>query len=244
MKTILKTLILLSFLSMKAQVDPILDYTWTIEKIVTENETITADLNPFGEFDKFTLTDGFVLENMTFYYFLFGNCESDLSFDDDLNFYYYLSGCTLSEDSSEIATFFNEVFVLENTDLLDIDNESLPDPYGPLTYDFRIEGEIIYLDITNSLGDVATFWASTLSSESFEANKFSIYPNPVNNNLNIQSENRDIQIIEIYNLNGKLVLQHKYNLNEAIDVSSLAKGLYLLKVQTENGSFTKKLVKE
>jgi hypothetical protein len=229
---------------MKAQVDPILDYTWTIEKIVTENETITADLNPFGEFDKFTLTDGFVLENMTFYYFLFGNCESDLSFDDDLNFYYYLSGCTLSEDSSEIATFFNEVFVLENTDLLDIDNESLPDPYGPLTYDFRIEGEIIYLDITNSLGDVATFWASTLSSESFEANKFSIFPNPVNNNLNIQSENRDIQIIEIYNLNGKLVLQHKYNLNEAIDVSSLAKGLYLLKVQTEAGSITKKLVKK
>ena len=244
MKTILKTLILLSFLSMKAQVDPILDYTWTIEKIVTENETITADLNPFGEFDKFTLTDGFVLENMTFYYFLFGNCESDLSFDDDLNFYYYLSGCTLSEDSSEIATFFNEVFVLENTDLLDIDNESLPNPYGPLTYDFRIEGEIIYLDITNSLGDVATFWASTLSSESFEANKFSIYPNPVNNNLNIQSENRDIQIIEIYNLNGKLVLQHKYNLNEAIDVSSLAKGLYVLKVQTEAGSITKKLVKK
>ena len=57
MKTIIKTILLFFFINTTAQVAPILDHTWTIEKIVTQDETIMADLNAFGEYDQFNLLE-------------------------------------------------------------------------------------------------------------------------------------------------------------------------------------------
>lgn len=244
MKTILKTIILFSIITLNAQQAPLLDHEWTIEKIVTEDEVIMADLNPFGEYDQFMLEDESVLDNTTFFYFLFGSCESYLSFDQDLaHFYYYVLGCTLSDDSSQIAIFFNEVFVLENTDEVTMENEFYPKAYGPFIYEFREDEDFIYLDITNSVGDVATFWASTLSSSNFEESDFTIYPNPVTNQLYIESQEA-FQRVEVFTINGKRILEVDHQENQPMDVSSLPSGMYMLKIETENGSITKKLVKE
>jgi hypothetical protein len=70
-----------------------------------------------------------------------------------------------------------------------------------------------------------------------------IYPNPVSNIVYIENKSfNKITSLNIYNLLGKLVLSTTENFHQ-LDVSSLKSGLYFLKVQTEKGEVTKKLIK-
>jgi len=70
------------------------------------------------------------------------------------------------------------------------------------------------------------------------ADDFIIYPNPFAHKLTIQSKNgTEISSIEIVNLTGQIVAT-------STDVSSLSKGIYILKVTTDNGVAVTKFVKE
>jgi uncharacterized delta-60 repeat protein len=84
---------------------------------------------------------------------------------------------------------------------------------------------------------------ASLSTTSFDAaNAFVIYPNPVQDVLHLQSNNfTTIKAVKIYDLQGKVVLQ---DTNDTINVSNLAKGLYIVKIVTEEGEVTKKFIKE
>jgi uncharacterized delta-60 repeat protein len=83
----------------------------------------------------------------------------------------------------------------------------------------------------------------SLSTTSFDAaNAFVIYPNPVQNVLHLQSNNfTSIKAVKIYDLQGKVVLQET---NDTLNVSNLSKGLYIVKISTEEGEVTKKFIKE
>jgi endonuclease I len=88
---------------------------------------------------------------------------------------------------------------------------------------------------------------STLSSSKIPDLDFKIYPNPISDNiLYIQSYSTNkITTIEIYNLLGSLVFKQNLNPNSnQINVSNLNKGIYLIKLNSEKGSFTKKMVKQ
>jgi uncharacterized delta-60 repeat protein len=85
---------------------------------------------------------------------------------------------------------------------------------------------------------------STLSSPSYvKNNSVSLWPNPTQNNLNINTSNNSITAISIYNFEGKLIYENT-NSNTTIDVSNFASGLYLAKITTEKGTITKKFIKE
>jgi len=80
----------------------------------------------------------------------------------------------------------------------------------------------------------------TLSTQRIETDKLSIFPNPVKEILRISSiKNFNY---EIYDLLGKQILCKRNSENE-INVSSLAKGMYILKIEKEgeisNQKFTK-----
>lgn len=62
------------------------------------------------------------------------------------------------------------------------------------------------------------------------------YPNPAKDLLNI---NGSFSSVDIYNLFGKLVLSSEYV--NPINVSSLANGIYILKITTEKGIHSKKV---
>jgi uncharacterized delta-60 repeat protein len=83
----------------------------------------------------------------------------------------------------------------------------------------------------------------SLSTSSFDAaNAFVIYPNPAQNVLHLQSNNfTSIKAVKIYDLQGKVVLE---DTNDTINVSNLSKGLYIVKISTEEGEVTKKFMKE
>ena len=69
-----------------------------------------------------------------------------------------------------------------------------------------------------------------------------IYPNPTLTHLNIDTglEIREITIIDI---TGKLIKTIKQNTND-INVADLSNGIYFLKLVTDEGTITKKFVKQ
>lgn len=75
-----------------------------------------------------------------------------------------------------------------------------------------------------------------------ETMQIDIFPNPANIFLSIVSEDNEIQKVEIINGNGKSILSYK-NLNmHHIDVSSLSKGVYFVRVFFEQMTITKKII--
>jgi len=83
---------------------------------------------------------------------------------------------------------------------------------------------------------------ATLSNKDFELiTGLSLYPNPVSNILNIDSQ-IEIERVVIFNLLGKQVLETSRT--KQIDMSALATGMYLLNVYSENGRAIKKIIVE
>ncbi|GEM_PF-5673944 len=74
--------------------------------------------------------------------------------------------------------------------------------------------------------------------------KAQVYPNPVIDILNVSSDVL-IKEITIYDMSGKLVLKTVGMGNQQqVDVSSLSNGVYLLKVESLNGTTTHKISKQ
>ncbi|MDG4716640.1 choice-of-anchor Q domain-containing protein [Winogradskyella marincola] len=83
---------------------------------------------------------------------------------------------------------------------------------------------------------------STLSITNTLANDFKIYPNPVNNILNIKT---DIQKYNyrIYNIQGQEVLKANNVTSSTIDLSTLHTGIYVLNISSDNKSQSFKITK-
>ncbi len=87
---------------------------------------------------------------------------------------------------------------------------------------------------------VRIYQNTSLSVEEVSYNNFKIYPNPTSDSIFIQSD-RNTDTIRLYNLLGELMLTQ--NDEKLIDLSSLANGIYLLKIVSEGKEFTKKIIK-
>ena len=88
------------------------------------------------------------------------------------------------------------------------------------------------------------YFTSTLSIENETIlESFKMYPNPLKGN-NLFIKTQQDSTIKIYNVLGKLILSDIVNSNKnKVDVSSLQKGIYLIKVTSGNSTTTKKLIK-
>jgi len=68
--------------------------------------------------------------------------------------------------------------------------------------------------------------------------RISFYPNPCNGEITIVSENGNIASVEIYTIDGKMVLNRYINSQRnALQINELKKGLYLIKIH-ENGAIS------
>ena len=104
------------------------------------------------------------------------------------------------------------------------------------------------LTITNSSGDKAVYSSDVLSLNAYSKNSFSVYPNPVKDDLYISkiSELNSFNIT-IFNIKGKHVLSLKSSdLNaESFNVEKLSKGLYFVLFEDKKGRFAmKKFIKK
>jgi D-alanyl-D-alanine carboxypeptidase len=67
-----------------------------------------------------------------------------------------------------------------------------------------------------------------------------VHPNPTNGLVNIEIQNQTIQIIKVYDLQGRLIKQIA---ESQIDFSDYSNGTYLIRAQTEKGFYSYKLIK-
>lgn len=98
-----------------------------------------------------------------------------------------------------------------------------------------ITGELYISDIGS--GTIYKIIDTSLNNESFEKNLFALYPNPAKNILFIDKSQSNFPTeIQIYDVNGKLVLQQKtekINQNK-IDISKLTQGLYFVTIKNDS----------
>ncbi|WP_432669992.1 GEVED domain-containing protein [Flavobacterium sp. SM2513] len=85
---------------------------------------------------------------------------------------------------------------------------------------------------------------TALSNTTFDRNVFTAYPNPVKNNLTIRY-NETISDATVYNLLGQQIFVKAINATEGqIDMSNLASGTYLVRVNSGDRVETIKVIKE
>lgn len=96
----------------------------------------------------------------------------------------------------------------------------------------------------NSVWDIAVS-CTTLSNEQFLENYFSIFPNPLNSELNLKSLTPLDDMI-IYDLHGRIVFQKTLSeqLNTKVDLSQLNSGVYLMRVNKGKSSAIKRIIKK
>jgi len=72
-----------------------------------------------------------------------------------------------------------------------------------------------------------------------------VYPNPTTGELRIKNGELRINGVEIYDVMGKKLLEEKENLTflRSYDLTVFPKGIYFLKITTENGVVAKKVIK-
>ena len=89
-------------------------------------------------------------------------------------------------------------------------------------------------------------FTSVLGTNDFLSNNFSVYPNPANNVINFSNnENAIVNLIEMTDMNGRVVKSFKVNATEGqVSVNDLATGIYMMKISTDQGIATKKIVKQ
>jgi endonuclease I/chitodextrinase len=94
-------------------------------------------------------------------------------------------------------------------------------------------------DILDDIG----VYANTAGLNTSDFNTFKIYPNPTNGNKLYFNVTQDVKVT-IYNVLGKLIQTENVDANSNnIDISTLSKGIYILKINSENQFITKKLIK-
>ncbi|WP_431133638.1 T9SS type A sorting domain-containing protein [Psychroserpens mesophilus] len=129
----------------------------------------------------------------------------------------------------------------ENVEVCDIfineEDEFVFGLYGGDCMAGCVLSEFRYVTVTND----CEVLEARLSIDTAEKHKFKIYPNPAENQVFIESESLNEIIINIYNLIGENVLSRPLK-NNFVNVSSLNSGVYMLNIEQDNRTVTKKLI--
>ncbi len=85
---------------------------------------------------------------------------------------------------------------------------------------------------------------TTVGINDYELNNVVVYPNPTSGMVQIQNSESGIQNVEVYDAYGKLLKVMNVNgLTATLDLGSYATGTYFVRVMTDKGIVTKRVVK-
>ncbi len=187
-----------------------------------------------------------VIETSDGGYFISGSSLSNISGDKTDN--------TFEDSQSFWILKLNSVGIIEWQN--DIDGslgERLPKAIQNNDGSFMICGQSssnISGDKTENSRGEADFWiikhAATLGLEENPFNTtITLYPNPAKNKLQLNTQEKTIDQINIYTITGSKVLQLEVNtVSPTVDVSGLASGVYYIQLYSGKNVALKKFVKE
>jgi len=113
-----------------------------------------------------------------------------------------------------------------------------PDSTTTYILEQTICGNVSYDTVTVSV------YGTAIESYTKDGKGITLYPNPVTNVLNIESNTKFSQFIISDILGNVVIRQQVYNKAVSVDVSGLGKGLYFVKMVDEKGFVVKKFLKE
>lgn len=86
---------------------------------------------------------------------------------------------------------------------------------------------------------------AVLNSVSFEKIGAKLYPNPTNNSITLELNDFSFTKVSLFNLQGSIIQNVTMNSNTTtLDVSNLTTGIYLVKIETEEGTAVQKIIKK
>jgi hypothetical protein len=163
---------------------------------------------------------------------------------DQLSVYIVPEGTT-DQNIAQLTPVFNEVFnVYHEQPSLEEVTVNLNAYIGQAVsvvfrhHDSGIQ-EFVYID-------TVVITENTASRNETKASQFKIYPNPAESFITIESnDNAVIQEVTITDIDGRLVHSEAFKGagNASLNVSDLASGIYILKLSSDKGTITKKIVK-
>jgi sugar lactone lactonase YvrE len=112
---------------------------------------------------------------------------------------------------------------------------------------FDVEGNLYISDDNNNrIRKVTNVGQMGLQQVAGINNQVTVYPNPVSNSLQVSfSGNIQNAMVEIYNMIGESVKQVSANSNQvSINISDLSEGVYSVRIQTNEGTEIKKIIKQ
>lgn len=131
-----------------------------------------------------------------------------------------------------------------------IDKKQFPGTQNYIAYEvtFSSGSETSIAIFARDIGDTSARVDSiTLTNEGalslndvFKSN-LRVYPNPAQNNVTVKSDGIKIESVEIFDVLGKNVLKSDL-VNDKINVSNLNSGTYLLRLNSDKSSSTRKLI--
>jgi hypothetical protein len=71
---------------------------------------------------------------------------------------------------------------------------------------------------------------------------FSMYPNPSSGKVFFNFEKNQERVLTVRDISGKVILSKVTSSNTEIDFNNYGKGIYLVNIQSENGSITEKVI--
>ncbi len=133
----------------------------------------------------------------------------------------------------------NSLFYVTTTDYSSVGEGAIYNMNGEVTgsFDAGISAEAIAIDYRD-------FEAI---NETFAANTFGFYPNPVNNVLTVSNTDRvTVDRVFVSDVTGRVIISKEVDGESSItlDFSGLNAGLYFVTVKGENRAFTSKIVKQ
>ncbi len=234
----MKTLYFLLFcfvMSSSYSQDPqLFQYDWKLESLTT-NDTILIVPDGMHFNAKFFPQSG------NTYSYQLGFChtlDGFIQYDNTNSFDLLgLSGlfepCEGNEPQFLMEDYFHQNFIFDQPYISALD---------PFLYDFEIQNNFIYLNVTNNEGSIAVFYDNFLSQEGFLKDAISIYPNPFKDVLYLERSGIAVESLRIYDLNGQLIKEETLDHNQ-IEISQLSKGIYILHIETAVGILREKLIK-
>jgi len=135
--------------------------------------------------------------------------------------------------------------LLPNSQLIDLGVTPVnPMANTDLDFNYRIMGNNIDLGAYEFIGS-SQRKAKPADSLFSETSKIRIYPNPATDIIQVVTDNQIVKLL-IFDSFGNILIKketqfQKYS--EHLNISKLTKGIYLIKVVTENKTFNKTIIK-
>jgi len=226
------------------------DFDWTRDADGTPTTSTGPSNASDGDFYLYTEASGANVGNPTKRAVLNSPCF-DLSAIEDtpvLTFDYHMFGANVGNMAVRVnnGTGWTTVWLLNgnqgnqwNTATINLED------YAGQTVQLR-------MDSTTGVGqrgDVAidnvSLSSEVLSIEDPALERIGLFPNPVQNTLNISSPGTTVTAVSIYDLRGRIVSENQNaDLDIQIDVSTLNASIYFVRIATENGAVVKRFIKQ